>query len=519
MTRVATVVVALLLVTLLAANQFVAHHTRYMSDDQHLFIYFGEQIRDGATLYVDLWDNKPPVIFWLAAAASGAGSVGLVAATTLALVAATAALWSMARNHSGASTTAAATVAWGAIFWLHPDFLGGAFRTETFVIAFEAIAAACYWGSRRANARTAAVLLLVAGSCVGLAALTKQIGLAVGIAIVIHLGFLAVMRASERRRLLRRVLLFGVGAAAPLVCVWLTLASQGALREAWRAVVTFNRAYAEDGDSGVGSLGFNLYQLLTNAFALAPLVLLAAIGGLLLLAPRRDTRAARPRFCARKLSLLVFLTVWLAVALLGAALGPLRSVQYLLPVIPPLVALSGSAWAALFGTTRLAERFASSPSAATGLVLLVGVALSPMSDLLTQTRTLWVKHDGTLSTRGVALAPTAGERVGERIRALTNPTDRIQCIGYLPAAYRAAQRSNACRFATTEKIAQVGEQTPWIAAELRTTLTTAPPALIFGRLDSVAPFLVELGLPDVWLTEHYQRLDVVEGVELWRRRE
>src|SRR6266540_2677685 len=33
--------------------------------DQALFAYFGERIAHGAGLYVDVWDVKPPGIFWI----------------------------------------------------------------------------------------------------------------------------------------------------------------------------------------------------------------------------------------------------------------------------------------------------------------------------------------------------------------------------------------------------------------------------------------------------------------------
>ena len=32
-------------------------------NDQALFLYYARAMREGATLYADLWDNKPPGIF------------------------------------------------------------------------------------------------------------------------------------------------------------------------------------------------------------------------------------------------------------------------------------------------------------------------------------------------------------------------------------------------------------------------------------------------------------------------
>jgi hypothetical protein len=33
--------------------------------DSRIFLYVGEQLRQGATLYEDVWDNKPPTTFLL----------------------------------------------------------------------------------------------------------------------------------------------------------------------------------------------------------------------------------------------------------------------------------------------------------------------------------------------------------------------------------------------------------------------------------------------------------------------
>lgn len=48
----------------IAVSQFTAHLENAVLDD-HLFAYFGWRIWNGAALYVDVWDHKPPGMFWL----------------------------------------------------------------------------------------------------------------------------------------------------------------------------------------------------------------------------------------------------------------------------------------------------------------------------------------------------------------------------------------------------------------------------------------------------------------------
>jgi hypothetical protein len=49
---------------ILAIAQFIAH-ARVDELDPWLFAYYGRRLLEGARLYTDIWDNKPPGIFWL----------------------------------------------------------------------------------------------------------------------------------------------------------------------------------------------------------------------------------------------------------------------------------------------------------------------------------------------------------------------------------------------------------------------------------------------------------------------
>ncbi len=59
-----TVATVLMCLPVLATAQYIAH-VRADETDAWLFAYYGREMLSGCGLYTDLWDNKPPGIFWL----------------------------------------------------------------------------------------------------------------------------------------------------------------------------------------------------------------------------------------------------------------------------------------------------------------------------------------------------------------------------------------------------------------------------------------------------------------------
>jgi 4-amino-4-deoxy-L-arabinose transferase-like glycosyltransferase len=54
----------LLILPIVTLSQLAAHNRVDVVDDQ-MFGYFGWRIAHGATVYEDVWDNKPPGIYWI----------------------------------------------------------------------------------------------------------------------------------------------------------------------------------------------------------------------------------------------------------------------------------------------------------------------------------------------------------------------------------------------------------------------------------------------------------------------
>ena len=55
---------ALVVIPIITVSQLAAHLRLDVVDDQ-MFGYYGWRIAHGATVYHDVWDNKPPGIYWI----------------------------------------------------------------------------------------------------------------------------------------------------------------------------------------------------------------------------------------------------------------------------------------------------------------------------------------------------------------------------------------------------------------------------------------------------------------------
>lgn len=470
---------------LIALSQVVAHWRTDVVDDQ-MFGYYGWRIAHGAVVYRDIWDNKPPGIYWINALGMLLGRdsyLGVIALCAVALVVAHAAFFAAASAVYHRSAAALTTILLG-FYLTHAYYTGGTNRTETFLVAAELTGVALYLRGFR---RDRAWRWYLAGLCCGLAFLFKQVGLAALGCMGLHLIVLAATRDLPLRQGLRRGLLLAGGAATTVGVAALALAAQGVLGEALFATFGFNAAYITHGDTQFPYNFANrkLLERHVGSLLTAPLLMAAAAvihAGLWQLRPRHrpaalaaELRPAGPT-CPRPV---LFFTLWLAVATYGAMLSPHAFRHYLVPTIPPLLLLAGYLVHVLRGETRLLTRMVRWPSVTVALVVLVYFAGDALQSQLEEVAKVWVDR---IERR----EPAEWEVVGDAIAAVTEPGDRIQCWGYLPGAYLRSRRINATRFTTTEKVGQVEDGARFVVAEMEARLRAEPPeALVLPHSDYV----------------------------------
>jgi 4-amino-4-deoxy-L-arabinose transferase-like glycosyltransferase len=494
---------AVVLAPLLALTLFRAHAGDNPSDDQGLFTYFGWRIAHGAVVYRDVWDNKPPGIYWLNALGWRLGGdhyAGVVALHGVALALTAAALYAAARRLYGPPAAALTTLVAALYLW-HPQYVGGANRTETYVALFETLAFAAYLrGLHRGHTRW----WLAVGLLCGAAFLCKQIGLAAALALGAHTVMLGVLGYAPLAQTARRAAALAGGALAVVGAAVAVLAWQGAAGEAWGAVVAFNRAYFAAGGSGFG-VTLPLIAQHIRAWML-PLVVLAALGLLRLI--RQHTRA--PTESTDPPGLWLLLVAWAAAALWGAVVSPAFVPYYVPPTVPPLALLAGSACAWVCGPAQLTHRLRRSALASAALLAIIGAATPAVRDSTRAAGDVWRSR----APRWAAgqwwptLRPTRCAETAAVIRTLAGPDEPIQGFGYLPSIYLHARRANAVRFATSEKLGQVGQYADWMRAELWQRLQADPPRVLFVPGDSL-DFLDPSTAPDdprspaAWLARHY----------------
>lgn len=469
----------LLILPIVTLSQFAAHLRVDVVDDQ-MFGYFGWRIAHGAVVYQDVWDNKPPGIYWTNALGfllGGDSYDGVIFLCALAVAVSLTCFFVICASVYFRGAAAAATIL--ASFYLtHGFFQGGTNRTETFLMAFELAAVALYV---RGFARDRWWRWFLAGVCCGCAFLYKQVGLAAWGALGLHTIILVVLRDLSWRSGLRRCLLLLAGVLAVVGVATFAILAQGSAERAYFAVFGFNRAYFTTGNSSLTSLELNdfmLRQHMSIALLLPLLMTIAALihAALWRLRPHdrpadieRQIHALKPA-CPRYM-LLFFL--WYAVAYYGAAVSPHYFRHYLLPTLPPLMLMSGYLINFLRSEISLTKRMQQRIWVTACFVAMGYFAIGALKWHWEELSKVWL-------FRVEQGRQAEWETVGDAVARLSGPGDRIQCLGYYPGVYLHARRINASRYTTTEKLGQVAgsRQADIIRRELREQLEAAPPTLM-----------------------------------------
>lgn len=506
------VLMAIIILPMIALAQFIAYWRVDVVDDQ-MFGYFGWRIAHGARVYLDVWDNKPPGIYWINAVGMlvGGGSYfGVIAMCVVALLAAHVCFFGICASvyFRGAATFATILLSF---FLTHAFYTGGTNRTETFLVPCELAAVLLYI---RGCARDRWWTWYAAGVCGGLAFLFKQVGLAAWGALGLHAVLLVVLRDVPWQVGLRRCALLVVGLATTLGLAGAYLASQGALYEAYFAAFTFNRAYFAAGASQWPYSYLSWVLLKDHFFPILRLPLLMAIAACIHAALWRLRPAFRPPEIEQPLRefgtpcprYVLLFAMWFIASFWGALLSPHAFRHYLVPTIPPLMLLAGYLIHVLQAEMRLLVRLQQRIWVAAAFVAIGYFSLDAVRRQLEEISKVYVY-------RFVQGEKADWEIIGRAVARITGPDDKIHCWGYFPGVYLVAQRINTSRFTTTEKVGQVPGQADFVLVELERVLKSDPPvALVVSADDHLWLHGQHPHKPktDVllgpWIDEHYERL-------------
>lgn len=520
----------MLLPTLLACGMVLAGavvvnqsavHWRSNLPDSLLFGYYGWCIADGARPYLDVWDNKPPGIWWINAAAFGLCGPGLggdLLLGSLALGAMLLAFVAAARTVYHRSVLLPAGLV-GAVLLTDLRFECGSNRTETFVCACETVAVLCYlrWLRRRRYA-----WLVLAGLAAGTSPLFKQSGLAAAAACGLHLAWVQWSRPASGRGLGKAparwqpwLIAGGALAVAPLTAAGV-LAHQGALSEAVFAVGRFNQAYFAVGDATWVHIdrALRVYQpvltLLRNVFLVAGAGLVWGLA----VCVRRGLSGVRHPPPRRGVGLFL---LWFLLAAYLACVGPGRRGYHFMPALPALGLLGLYALHLLAGRRGLRTRLTAHPGAAAALVAAAYWLGALAVGNLHAAGEVWQTKPQWYAVRSRWPAPY--QLQAAEICRLTGPGDTIYVWGWSPGTYRFAYRRAASRYATIEKIGHVGAQARFIVDGAVADIRRTPPTVFVISVNDYAA----LRAPPpsnfaVWLSRHYETAHTVAGMHILTRR-
>lgn len=506
-------------------NQSAAHWGANPADT-HMFRYFGWLIAQGERPYVDFWDNKPPGIWWLNAAAIslvGPGELSTMAVCGMAVAAAILAFTILSQCAWGAHMRWPALLV-GGLLLTHGRYECGANRTETFVIALETFAMAFWLLSR--GAKRPLICVALAGACAGAAPLFKQAGIAAGAACLagFAMNFIANFRSglrnppitTQNRRVFHVFACFCGGLLIPPLLAALALWSQGGLGEAYFAVFAFNRAYFAVGDASWMNISGSTRLYWTPAILPLrwPLLIIAAGAFLALYQHLWKQGHADSGRAPVDWQALIIVLMWGGLAYYLSTVGPGRRPYHFSTVLPAIGVLALWPLHVMFTSPKGTQGYLQRPSIAVCLVIYVAGYYELVADSWATAGTAWSEKPSWYAIERRVPAPY--ERQAAAICAYSDPTDRVYVWGWNPGAYCYACRRPSSRFATLEKGSHVGEHARFIVEGARHDLLRRPPkVLLIGLADLAA--LREANPPAfmTWVDENYRETETIDGMVLF----
>lgn len=495
-----------------ALNQSAIHWRPNVADD-HLFAWHGWCIGQGARPYLDVWDNKPPGIWWVNAAAfdlAGDGVLAEIVACAPAVALALLALAGVARALFDPSLALVAAV-FGGIWLLHPALEFGGNRTETFVVASELAAAGALlhgWRTGRSG------WFLGAGLAAGAAPVFKQSGVGFAAAAIVTLCWTALRGRPAERPPRGALVRFAAGLACGPGCAALALAVPGALGEAWHAVVTFNQAYFAVQDATWFRLGAALRVYTPLISQLTGLTVAAAVGVACLVT--RPPPGAPAEATARRTRGMLLL-LWFAIAAYLACVGPGRRGHHFLPAVPPLVLLACVPLQRLVAPVGVLAAMMRRSGIIIVLLLYAVITGGALSAAVRELDRAWGAKASVFSLDW--RAPPAHEAQAAEIRRRSAPDATLYVWGWSPGTYRFAYRRCPSRFATLEKLGQVGEHAAFIRAGAIVDIQRQPPQLFVISPGDLAALPAAQPPFAAWLARHYVQSIDVGGMAILQRRD
>ncbi len=470
--RWAVYLLAGLLIAILFGLGQTAAHLRTDETDCWLFAYYADQMLQGRQLYGELWDNKPPGIFWINAAGLQIGGYGgVIALCVSASAVALGVFFLIARNWYGRTPAIIGTVL-ASLYLSHQMYRGGTNRPETFVVLFDL--AAVFWYQRGLRSPSARCWLL-AGGMAGLSFVFKQTGVAAFGAILVHQLFLAGRARRISREQLKVLAWLALGWLGACGLAILALLFTSDLEWAWDAIVLFVFRFMAAKHGGVPRP--TLFGMSEHIDILAlPLILaLAAVAYTVARRLRRNAVIGAQSGAGDDVGIPLLLTVWFLAAGFIAFSGPNKAYHYMLPALSPLLLLATMAIELLIHQRADHARL---PPFALRYVAVLWFAYMGFAPLKHQI----IQLNNAVYMRLEEPNPFGDETMVDFVNSITEEDDRIFLWRYLPHIYWATGRAGGARFHSMINVGQLGRRGQYIVDDVLASFRADPPKLITIRL-------------------------------------
>jgi hypothetical protein len=467
--------------------------------DPSIFTHVADQVGNGAVLYVDAWDHKPPGTYLLYAAAMRAvpfldpwpvAWLLSVAATAGSGATLYAALRRLALDRWPALLASAGAVAAMAQYL---TALGGGL-TEPIAVLPLSVALLL------ALDRTGPMRGLAAGALLGAAVATSIPVIPGAVAVA---GLLVAGPGVTRRATTVLALAAGGVAVAGAMLLW--LAVSGALPAAVDAVIGYAAAYRSTNQAAGATLSAPVaaWTMLSFLFLVVPAAL-GLLAGLRGEAARRGVTLASSAWLLLSLALFVYQGRFFA--------------HYAIPLAIPLGILAGIG---LERASKLGSRTLIHGTFAVALLISIAAGLA----------------GGLMEFEPVARDHQRSGGLASVIQAETGADDQIWVWGNETELYLAADRPSATRYSYLYPLVTPGYSTPEMVAATLRQLEAAPPALVIdaGSVRPGWPGFQQLLIPrplvsdgrdlDIldplrtFIAARYEELEIVDGWVIYRLRQ
>jgi len=430
----------------------------FIGRDSSLFLYVAQRIQEGAVPYRDVWDHKPPLIYYFGMIGLALGDHGITGVTVVEFAtlffAAVVGFWALYR------TLGLLPALFGSVAWLTaiPLMLDGGNRPEEYAWPFQFSAIALFLGEKRAG--PSRWRWIVIGVTAGFAGLLKPTILGVWAAIYLAEAVHA-WQIRSARSITLPVLLGTLGGLAVVLPVGLYFVTIGAAGDFVDQVIRFNVEYSSAGLSEhlgalIEGVGF------TSFSGLFPIAFAGWVAALIQLMRGSAPARARPLFLVAAFALPIDF------ALASGTGRPYR--EYFLACLPTLGVLAAvAASSARPALERAATRLRLSPQAVVigGFVLVAVLSVSAIPTLAQFRRELGPNDQER--TRPIATT---------YVKEHTVSTDRVLFWGGEGGLNFTTGRRAPTRYAYQYALYMRNYQSPAKVDELLTALQHDPPALI-----------------------------------------